>query len=26
VLIPSSNVKITPESGIFFMTGFLWFF
>ena len=25
MLIPSSNVKITPESGIFFMTGFLGF-
>ena len=26
MLIPSSNVKITPESGIFFMIGFLRFF
>ena len=25
MLIPSSSVKITLESGIFFMTGFLWF-
>ena len=26
MLIPSSNVNTTPKSGIFFMTGFLWFF
>ena len=26
MLIPSSNVNTTPESGIFFMTGFLRFF
>ena len=26
MLIPSSNINTTPELGISFMTGFLWFF